>query len=381
MVGGSSAPLWNGKMTPRGQVSALDRSIALPAGIGIFVSGLLGVLFWRVKVWFETPSRPYEGNVGDEYDKWTREGTLEHYWGEHIHMGAYKPLKEQTGYSKNDPFLVSLLRGTFGKLKNFKQAKVDFVYDMIEFSEATNPQKVLDVGCGIGGTSRMLAKHFPTAEVVGITLSPEQVRRGTKLAEEQGLSNAQFQVMDALAMSFEDETFDLVWGCESLEHMPDKKKYFEEMVRVLKPGGRLAVASWCQRDPEPPFSPQERKDLDFMYEEWAHPYFESLSKYKEHLVGTGAVEAVETADWTEQTLPSWRHSVWVGVWSPAYWIGEVAKRPRALLTYFREVYTLEKFHQSMRSGLMQFGMLRATKKAIATGTGSAAAQSPPPTVG
>lgn len=347
----------------RMQRSALAARPSMPFAIGVVALCMLGVVFNRLRTWFDTPSRPYEDNVGDEYDKWTREGTLEHYWGEHIHMGAYKPMKDQKGYSKDDPFMVSLLRATLFKLKDFKQAKIDFVYDMIEFSHAIAPTKILDVGCGIGGTSRILAKQFPDAEVVGITLSPEQVARGSKLAKDQGLPNARFEVMDALNMTFEDNTFDLVWGCESLEHMPDKKKYFEEMVRVLKPGGRLAVASWCERDPTPPFTQEERKTLEFLYKEWAHPYFESVNKYKQHLVGTGAVEDVETADWTQQTLPSWRHSIWVAVWSPVYWIGVVVKRPRAFLTYLREVYTLEKFHRSMQRGLMIFGMLRATKKA------------------
>jgi len=45
------------------------------------------------------------------------------------------------------------------------------------------------------------------------------------------------QVMNALEMEFEDDTFDLVWACESGEHMPDKAKYVQEMTRVLKPGG------------------------------------------------------------------------------------------------------------------------------------------------
>lgn len=70
----------------------------------------------------------------------------------------------------------------------------------------------------------------------GITLSKSQVKRGGELAAEQGLSNCSFQVMDALHMDFPDDTFDLVWACESGEHMPDKKKYIEEMTRVLKPG-------------------------------------------------------------------------------------------------------------------------------------------------
>ena len=49
-------------------------------------------------------------------------------------------------------------------------------------------------------------------------------------------------------------------GCESGEHMPDKKKYVEEMVRVLKPGGTLVIATWCQREETPatPFTQSEK---------------------------------------------------------------------------------------------------------------------------
>ena len=49
--------------------------------------------------------------------------------------------------------------------------------------------------------------------------------------------------MDALHMDFPDDTFDLVWACESGEHMPDKKKYIEEMTRVLRPGTLQATAA------------------------------------------------------------------------------------------------------------------------------------------
>ena len=77
------------------------------------------------------------------------------------------------------------------------------------------------------------------SQVVGITLSSRQQARGTELAAEQGLTNVRFQVMDALAMEWEDDSFDLVWACESGEHMPDKRKYVEEMTRVLRPGGKL----------------------------------------------------------------------------------------------------------------------------------------------
>lgn len=83
--------------------------------------------------------------------------------------------------------------------------------------------------------------------------------------------------MDALNMEFPDASFDLVWACESGEHMPDKKRYVEEMVRVLKPGGTLVIATWCQRDGE--HSPGDKARLQFLYDEWAHPYFISKEAY------------------------------------------------------------------------------------------------------
>ena len=76
---------------------------------------------------------------------------------------------------------------------------------------------------------------------VGITISPNQVRRATELAKDKGIPNVSFQVMDALKMTHEDDKFDLVWACESGEHMPDKKQYVEEMTRVLKPGRSLQI--------------------------------------------------------------------------------------------------------------------------------------------
>lgn len=65
------------------------------------------------------------------------------------------------------------------------QAKYDFVDKMLEWSGVSAPQKVVDVGCGFGGTSMMLARKFPDAQIHGITLSPEQVKHGTQSAKER----------------------------------------------------------------------------------------------------------------------------------------------------------------------------------------------------
>ena len=79
------------------------------------------------------------------------EGLVEYYWGDHIHLGYYTEAERAAGY----------------KRKNFKQAKRDFVDQMLQFSHAASPKKILDVGCGIGGTSRLLAAKFPDAQITG----------------------------------------------------------------------------------------------------------------------------------------------------------------------------------------------------------------------
>jgi MPBQ/MSBQ methyltransferase len=139
------------------------------------------------------------------------------------------------------------------------------------------------IRCGIGGTSRYIAKKLgPKAHVTGITLSPNQVKRAQQLAVEQGVGdNTQFTVMNALAMDFPDNSFDIVWACESGEHMPDKEKYIQEMMRVLKPGGKYVMATWCQRDDRKvPFDEKDRRDLRFLYEEW---YVSYVFMYQHHI--------------------------------------------------------------------------------------------------
>lgn len=300
-----------------------------------------------LKKLYDTPSRTYDNNVGDEYDAWAEEGILEYYWGEHIHLGYYSAEERAAGYLKKD----------------FKQAKYDFIDEMLKWTGVTQPKRILDVGCGFGGTSRALAKRFPDAEVIGITLSHKQVEKGTMLAKERGLNNVRFMVMDALDMTFEPDTFDLVWGCESGEHMPDKKRYVEQMTRVLAPGGTVAIATWCQREatPENPLSEDDKANLQFLYEEWAHPFFISYQDYGRMLEGTGAFDTIVTDDWAKETTPSWRHSIWVGVFDP--WPVILKFNPRIWYKVTREIVTLERFHRAFDRGLCTYGMIKGVKRA------------------
>lgn len=336
-------------VAPSGASGLFGSIISKPTQLYPLVAAVLACLVYLRRILW-TPSRTYDreaNSVGREYDAWTSEGILEYYWGEHIHLGYYTDEMRKKGYLR----------------KNFIEAKYDFIDEMVKWGgiDGVKPAKVLDVGCGIGGTTRFLAKKFGSGtQVSGITLSQAQVDRATALAKERDVPNADFQVMDALAMGFEDNTFDVVWACESGEHMPDKKKYIEEMTRVLKPGGKIVVATWCQRDLNGiPFTQSERKMLDFLYAEWTHPYFISISDYAKLMEGTGSLENVATDDWAKETIPSWRHSIWVGVFDP--W--PVFRRPHLWWKTLRDGITLERMHQAFSDGLMQYGMMKATKKA------------------
>ena len=340
-----------GALAARGYGDSELFAVAKAAAAGLVAA----FAYARAKKDLDTPGRPWmdDTTVGREYDAWTEEQILEYYWGEHIHLGYY-----------TDDVLARGAGTLLGcKVKDFVEAKLDFVEEMAIWAGCAEktPRTVLDVGCGIGGASRHLAKGFGEGtSVTGITLSPKQVARATELAEQQGVRNADFRVMNALAMDFPDNSFDLVWACESGEHMPDKKKYVEEMVRVLKPGGTLVIATWCQRDDRgEPFSARELTNLNYLYKEWAHPYFISIDAYAELVGSTGKMGGIDTDDWTRQTIASWRHSVWAGVWDPL----PVFSKPKVWYKTVRDIVCLERMHRAFDVGLMQYGMIKAVKTA------------------
>ena len=153
-----------------------ETTASLTLGAAMLSAVLLVIrrLLWK-------PSRTYnreENSVGREYDAWATEGILEAYWGEHIHLGYYSEAERARGYLKKD----------------FIQAKYDFIDEMMAFGKIGTPRTVLDVGCGIGGTSRggLLLPHgglFPfsaasvpprhASSLLGVCFFVGQVRRGT----------------------------------------------------------------------------------------------------------------------------------------------------------------------------------------------------------
>jgi len=101
--------------------------------------------------------------------------------------------------------------------------------------------RVLDIGCGIGGPARYLAATFG-CEVKGVDLSPAFIDTATYLTVRCGLSDrVTFQVGDALHLPFEDATFDTVFLQHVAMNIEDRAGLYEEVRRVLTPGGRFAT--------------------------------------------------------------------------------------------------------------------------------------------
>jgi tocopherol O-methyltransferase len=301
-------------------------------------------------------------------------GLWEQVWGEHMHHGFYGP----DGNLKKDR----------------RQAQIDLIEELLEWAgvpsgaELCEPYRILDVGCGIGGSTLYLTEKFGSVSgnnlrsdervdrdftrsgvqsnqisdlvtATGITLSPVQANRAAERAKIAGLeSKVNFLVADALNMPFPDESFDLVWSLESGEHMPDKIKFLQECCRVLKPGGILILATWCHRpvgEITGELTDEERRELAEIYRVYALPYVISLPEYEE-ITRSLPFTSIRTADWSKAVAPFWDVVIDSAFTPSAIW---------GLLTSgwttIQAALSLGLMSRGYQSGLIRFGLICAVK--------------------
>lgn len=276
--------------------------------------------------------------IKEFYDAST--GLWEQVWGEHLHHGYY---------------------GRKGNYKiNRRQAQIALIEELLLWAKVEGAKNILDVGCGIGGSTLYLAQKYQ-ASATGITLSPVQAKRAEERSKESHLDETvKFLVADAMEMPFEDNSFDLVWSLESGEHMPNKEKFLQECYRVLQPGGRFILATWCHRATTSSLAGEltqdEKRHLEEIYRVYCLPYVISLPEYHAiaHSIG---FSSLRTDDWSIAVAPFWDIVI------------ESALEPKALLGLFRSGWktleaalSLSLMSNGYERGLVRFGLLCGTKK-------------------
>ncbi len=173
------------------------------------------------------PEKPTIEAVGHYYD--TMGPFFQAVWQNSIHFGYWPdPTDDQLSMA---------------------QAQAHFTDLLISHMRLQPDQHALDVGCGTGQPAIQLA-GTTGASVTGITVSTSQVDLARASAQQNNLADrVRFEQINAMAMPYADESFDSAWAFESIFHVPSRIRVFQEMARVVKPGGRVVVADFVSTRP------------------------------------------------------------------------------------------------------------------------------------
>lgn len=195
-------------------------------------------------------------------------------WGEHVHHGLW-----ERGDESPEEAARALALHVAGHLPGAR--------------------RVCDVGCGYGGTSRLLAERFGV-EVTGVTVS----RRQAEWAREQPVDGPAptFLLSDWLDAGLPDASFDGVVAIESLSHMADKERAFAECARVLEPGGRLVVCDWLSA--EQPSRRARKLLLEPICREGRLPSMASVGEYVELMRAVG-LDVTGVEDLSDRVGRTW----------------------------------------------------------------------------
>ncbi len=256
-------------------------------------------------------------------------------WGPHIHHGLWDA--EETP----------------------RAAQVQLTEQLADLAGVRGGQSLLDVGCGMGGSSIHLAKTRD-CQATGVTIS--RLQRGWAALASRWHAAAQrtaFLCADAEAVEFPDASFDVVWSVECTEHLFDKPRFFRRAASWLKPGGTLAICAWLAGDQLD--DPAQAQLVYDVCEGFFCPSLGTMEDYRSWMEEAG-LEVVTAADWTRRVTKTWEICRQRVLRSKVHWLARLIDRDSVMfLERFDTILT------AYRSGAMNYGCFVARKAGEAEG--------------
>ena len=210
--------------------------------------------------------------------------------GRHIHLGYWADPTQATGSLADTAEAAERLS--------------DLVW---ESGGAEDGQRILDVGCGIGGTVASLNERLSSVQLYGLNIDARQLEVARQTVIARTGNRVQFVVGDACRLPFRDQSLDLVTAVECSFHFTSRKQFLNEVRRVLRPGGMLSVSDLLTDDHISPIGPVRR--LVFP-QRLQTPFFGkldlsySLQDYRTAANAAG-LASIRELDITEQTMPTY----------------------------------------------------------------------------
>lgn len=196
-------------------------------------------------------------------------------------------------------------------VRTFPESLIQSNKRLVQGLTLTPKTRILDMGCGMGGLAVWLAKNFG-CHVTGITVCESHIAVAETLAAlHQVLPLCRFLIMDMSAPAFPDERFDLVINQETFCYAADKRKFFKEVKRILKPGGIWRGAEFSLQ--EKPLSEKETCAYKTVLEGFHIPSF-LPGKKVESLLKKSGFEQIQSEDLTRQVQPTARFIIQKSRW-------------------------------------------------------------------
>ncbi|MEO0868370.1 MAG: class I SAM-dependent methyltransferase, partial [Cyanobacteria bacterium J06642_11] len=153
--------------------------------------------------------------------------TVRQAFGRHVHWGYWA-----------DPTQAD------GSIKDFAIAAETLCQRVYTAANVKERDRLLDVGCGFGGTIASLNEQFQNLDLTGLNIDPRQLERARQEIQPLHQNQIHFVEGNACELPFEDNSMDVILAVECIFHFPSREIFFQEAQRVLRPGGCLGICDF-----------------------------------------------------------------------------------------------------------------------------------------